>query len=70
MDMLPLPVLAEHGDAVVMVYSPDPAAAVRASRTIRNASIEQSGSAPAPQPRQALTHNDTSPQEWLRHWGA
>ena len=41
MDHLPLPVVAEHGDAVVAIFSPDPAAAQRASRSVRNATTRQ-----------------------------
>jgi hypothetical protein len=41
MDFLPLPVIAEHGDAVVSIFSPDTAAALRASRSVRNASTQQ-----------------------------
>lgn len=41
MDAFPLPVLAERDDAVVMTFSPDAAAALRASRSVHNATIAQ-----------------------------
>ena len=41
MDFLPLPVVAEHGDAVVSIFSPDTAAALRASRSVHNATTQQ-----------------------------
>lgn len=40
MDWLPLPVVAVRGDAAVMVVGP-PAAALKASRSVHNASIQQ-----------------------------
>ena len=41
MDSLPLPVVAERGDAVVAIFSPDPAAARRAIRSVHNATTQQ-----------------------------
>jgi len=41
MDALPLPVLAQRGDAVVAIFSPDAAAARRASRSVRSATKRQ-----------------------------
>jgi hypothetical protein len=41
MDALPLPVLAQRGDAVVAIFSPDAAAARRASRSVHSATKRQ-----------------------------
>jgi len=41
MDSLPLPVVTERGDAVVAIFSPETAAARRASRSVHNASAQQ-----------------------------
>ena len=41
MDAVPLPVLAQRGDAVVAIFSPDAAAALRASRSVRSATTRQ-----------------------------